>query len=447
MCCLFSLAYSRLDQSLMASFPEMTNETTPTMGEPFVFPSYRNIGPPYIATLSFPGLTIGLSVWLFSTLVTPNATSASVVSTSPKNINLMLILRLLHLQVLLMFHLIRRVKDLKLVTWWIRRRRKIKKGSKLPTTARHVGQQPVIDNCPRSVDDSNITQTTCNPKYPCRLCKGIGLLKDFPGLSKVIEVWSTNLRQPMSSAFDHHANDLPSTSQNIVGKKKSRVKFLCMLCGRTHQTHIFPRMDEASKLLEDMIVYQRQLSITCHSLTLNPLFIDDMIHPVPSSVSLVDQVVNLVTSLVESVYKVFDLIPSLIDSTVPLESETQAVDMFPSVDPILPVENPTQVVDMISSSVDPTLPLDSKPNIAHVFLIDTESTVLGGIPPSPVEPPPSHEAILFYLGALNGPHLPSHIPFKITVQVCGQYVPSTLIDEGASISILYSIAWQALGYP
>jgi hypothetical protein len=68
----------------MASVPEMTNEGTPTPGEPFVFPSYGNIGPPHIATLSLPGLTIGLPVWLFSTQVIPNAVSASVTSTSPQ---------------------------------------------------------------------------------------------------------------------------------------------------------------------------------------------------------------------------------------------------------------------------------------------------------------------------------------------------------------------------
>jgi hypothetical protein len=48
-----------------------------------VFPSYGHIGPPYIATLSLPGLTIGLPIWLFSTLVISNATSASYVSTPP----------------------------------------------------------------------------------------------------------------------------------------------------------------------------------------------------------------------------------------------------------------------------------------------------------------------------------------------------------------------------
>jgi hypothetical protein len=68
-CCLFSLEDSRLDFYLMALVPRMTNEGTPSPREPFVFPSYGNIGPPHIATLSLPGLTIGLPVWLFSTQV------------------------------------------------------------------------------------------------------------------------------------------------------------------------------------------------------------------------------------------------------------------------------------------------------------------------------------------------------------------------------------------
>jgi hypothetical protein len=68
----------------MDSLPRMTNEGTPTLGQPFVFPSYGNIGPPHIATLSLPSLTIGLLVWLFSIEVILNATSASVLSTSPQ---------------------------------------------------------------------------------------------------------------------------------------------------------------------------------------------------------------------------------------------------------------------------------------------------------------------------------------------------------------------------
>jgi hypothetical protein len=68
----------------MASVPETTNEETPFPGGTFVFPSYINVGPSSIATLSLPGLTIGLPVWFFSTQALPNAASDSVVSTSPQ---------------------------------------------------------------------------------------------------------------------------------------------------------------------------------------------------------------------------------------------------------------------------------------------------------------------------------------------------------------------------
>jgi hypothetical protein len=136
-----------------------------------------------------------------------------------------------------------------------------------------------------------------------------------------------------------------------------------------------------------------------------------MIIPIPSPVNPVDHVVNLVMSLVEPVDKVVDPIPSLVNPTLPLESETKVVDLLPFVDPIPSLENETQVVDLISPSVDPTVPLESKPNTSHVFLVDTGSAMSGAIPPSPVEPPPSNDAIRFDWGVLNGPHLPSHIPF------------------------------------
>jgi hypothetical protein len=200
-------------------------------------------------------------------------------------------------------------------------------------------------------------------------------------------------------------------------------------------------MDEASKLLEDMTVSQPQLPAAYRKLSLNPPVVDGMITLIPSLVNLVDHVVNLVTSLVEPNDKVVDLIPSSINPTLPSESETKMVDLIPSsVDPTLPLESVTQVVD-------PTLLLESKPDIAHVFLIDTESTMPRAIPPSLVEPPPSNEAICFDWGVLTGPHLPSYIPFQITVQVFGRDVPQTLIDEGSSVSILSSFAWKALGCP
>jgi hypothetical protein len=291
------------------------------------------------------------------------------------------------------------------------KKKKDKRGSKPPTTVKHVGKQPVTVSRVGSVDDVKITQTTHQPKYPCRICKGSHLLKECPSLSKVIEAWSTHPLQPTSLASEKHADKPPSTSHNTVGKKKSRVKFPCMLCKGSHLTHLCPHMDEASKLLEDMTVSQPQLPADYRKISLNPPVVDGMINLVPLSVSPVDQVVNLVTSLDEPVDQVVDLIPSSINPTLPLESETQEVDPFQPVDPILPLENETQVVDLISPSVDPTLPLESKPDTTHVFLVDTESTMPEAIPPSPVEPPPCNEAIRFDWGVLTGPRLPSHIPF------------------------------------
>jgi hypothetical protein len=447
----------------MASVPEMTNEGTSTPGEPFVFPSYGNIGPPHIATLSLPGLTIGLSVWFFSTQVIPNAVGASVVSISPQEhqphvdpspsspVRSSSPSSLTRSSFVSSSSLSESSKTSNSVNKKKKKRKnkkkQIKQGFKPPTTVKHVGKQPVTVNRAGSVDDVKITQTTRKPKYPCRLCKGSHLLKDCPGLPKVIEAWSTQPRQPMSSTSEQHVDDLPSTSHDTVGKKKSRVKFLCMLCKGIHLTHLCPCMDEASKLLEDMTVSQPQLPAAYRKLSLDPPVVDGMITPVPSPVNPVDHVVNLVTSLVEPVDKVVDSIPSLINPTLPLESETQAVDSFPPIDTILPLENETQVVDLISPSVDPTLPLESKPDTAHVFLVDTESPVPRGVPPSPVGPPPSTEAIRFDWDVLTAPRLPSYIPFQITVQACGRDITKTLIDEGSSVSIMFSIAWQALGCP
>jgi hypothetical protein len=200
----------------MAPILEMTNEGTLALGEPFVFPFYGNIGPPHIATLRLPGLTIGLSVWLFSTQVIPNAVSSSVVSTSPQEhqphvdpspsspVRYSSPSSLARSSSISSSSTSESSQASNSVNKKKKKRKnkkkKNKKGSKLPTTARHVGKQPVIVDHAGSVDDVKITQTTRKPKYPYRLCKSSHLLKDCPGLSKVIEAWSTHPRQPMSLA-------------------------------------------------------------------------------------------------------------------------------------------------------------------------------------------------------------------------------------------------------
>jgi len=56
----------------MATVPESTNQGNPSDGNLGPFPSFRNIGAPYMATLSLPRFNIGLRVWLFLTPMVPN---------------------------------------------------------------------------------------------------------------------------------------------------------------------------------------------------------------------------------------------------------------------------------------------------------------------------------------------------------------------------------------
>ena len=65
----------------MATIPEFTNPGIPSEGNPSPFPGFGNVGAPYMATLSLPGLTVDLLVWLFSTSVV--STILSTVQLSP----------------------------------------------------------------------------------------------------------------------------------------------------------------------------------------------------------------------------------------------------------------------------------------------------------------------------------------------------------------------------
>lgn len=66
----------------MATNLESTNQGIPFDGNPSPFPSFRNISAPYMATLSLPGYTIGLLVWLFSTTLVQNVVISLQSSTS-----------------------------------------------------------------------------------------------------------------------------------------------------------------------------------------------------------------------------------------------------------------------------------------------------------------------------------------------------------------------------
>ena len=115
----------------MASPSGTTNQENPLSRMSFVFPPYGDVGPPLMATLSFPGLTIGLLVWLFSSPVIPCTPVASDPIPSLQEHQLMLIPLLLHQMCLLPFLPLRLLKVVVLVVRWIRRRRKTNKKQSL----------------------------------------------------------------------------------------------------------------------------------------------------------------------------------------------------------------------------------------------------------------------------------------------------------------------------
>jgi hypothetical protein len=252
-------------------------------GNPFFFPSYRNIGPPYIATLSLPGLTIGLPVWLFSTPVILNA-GASDVRTPPTHqphvdLSPSSLVRSPSISPSSPIEISKESNQIDRKKKKQKEKKKKQKGTKPPTTSDFGSKQPTAINSTGSVDEvMKIKMKNPKPKFPCIICKGDHFLRDCPGIPKVLDVWSST-----SSTPSRHASDTPPTSDVKVGKKKTTVKFPCMLCKGDHYSHLCPCMDEASSLLENI-----QHPTSYHNISPNPLLFDRMLNPVPCLVNPID---------------------------------------------------------------------------------------------------------------------------------------------------------------
>ena len=109
----------------------------------------------------------------------------------------------------------------------------------------------------------NITKVKSPPapqrkaKFPCRLCKEDHLLRDCPGIPKVLEVWAHDRDRPASSSGDH--GDATLTARNVKGKGKIRLP--CRLCEGNHPLHLCPFMDRASIILESLTAPSPQLLV------------------------------------------------------------------------------------------------------------------------------------------------------------------------------------------
>ena len=198
----------------MATFPEFTNQGIPSNGNPSNFPPFGNVGAPYMATLSLPGLTVGLPVWLFSTSVVPNVPTtvqsvpppeqhhvdskvdlspSSPVSTSSSSTS----------------------PGESLDSSNQVAKKKKKKTKKKKSDKREAKAAATASNAPPLDKPSNPPQKV---KSPYMLCQGNHLLQDCLGIPKVLEVWS-NGRPPLPLASGIYIGGTSSTSHDKTHKK------------------------------------------------------------------------------------------------------------------------------------------------------------------------------------------------------------------------------------
>jgi len=132
------------------------------------------------------------------------------------------------------------------------------------------------------------------------------------------------------------------------------------------------------------------------------------------------------------------------------------------VQPPLPKPGCTQPIPdqpLVGKSVDSSsLPVDhsvSEERNSHVLLVSYDSpeleddSLVPAAPEDPISvsleqggnhmvPPPSSSVVSFDWSRLTTP-LPSHVPFWVTAHACNVALPATLLDEGASVSLMPNI--------
>ena len=94
-----------------------------------------------------------------------------------------------------------------------------------------------------------------------------------------------------------------------------------------------------------------------------------------------------------------------------------------------------------------SLPVENELKPAEVFMLRSDGSRQEEVLSVLTEPSPSSEAISFDLSNLTESHLHLSVPFQIVVNVTARRILRTIVDEGASVSILSSTAWKALGSP
>jgi len=392
---------------------ESTDQGKPLEGNPSPFSSWGEIGAPHMATLSLPGLTIGLPVWLFSTTVVmpnvipeqssqqqntphvaPIASTSSKSSSNPSSSN------------------------------------PVPKGRKDKKKKEKKQKEPKRSGGNRMLNNENPHTAPTRPKTPCVICDGNHLHRDCPSIPQILKDWSPRLHNSVASTSESHVDCIPSTSGNEAQGHKGKMKFPCKLCEGDHAIHHCPFLDEAKRVLEDRSVSPPRLPPGYKKLS-----------PCPSLVE--NPAVCLKWSAEVSVV-----------GTEPSESipdKSQMVDT--AVDPVMPSE---------VLSTDDTFTEQNEDSTVQILFVNADSNDQGNNIPIPLPqegsssesypavysiPPPSNVVVSFDWNQLGRPRLPANVPFRIIVQIYRMVMSGTIIDEGASVSILSSTSWKVLGSP
>lgn len=220
---------------------ESTDQGFALRGNPSPFSSWGDVGAPHMATLSLPGLTIGLPIWLFSTSAIqstvileqsnqrPDDTgvapqpSTSFISPSPSSSSL--------------------GKASKTKNQITKKKNKEKEKKKKKKPTEKGGNHAAFGKNPHTAPSK--------PKSPCVICKGDHYHRDCPCIPWILRDWSPRFHNPVSSTSDDHVESTSSTSENEVNGQKQRSKFPCKLCEGNHAVHCCPFLDEAKRVLDN----------------------------------------------------------------------------------------------------------------------------------------------------------------------------------------------------
>lgn len=234
----------------------------------------------------------------------------------------------------------------------------------------------------------------------------------------------------MSSTSGDHVESTLSTSESEVPIQKGKFKFPCKLCEGDHVIYHCPFLYEAKIVLDDRPISLLRLPpgykklLPSSSLVENP----DDTHLWTAEASIIED-------------KPYESTPN----------EIQKVEA--AIDPVFPSEDP---------SLDDTITEENKDDTVQILFVNTNSDEHGGSISVPLfqegsslesysaiylVPPPSNLVVSFDWNLLSRPRLLASVPFRMIAEIYRMVMASTIIDEGASVSILSSTTWKVLGSP